>query len=166
MKSNQKLTLLFWHRKSKANARGFAPVYCRISIDGNEEELSIGKKVHLHDWDVDQKKVKGAGEAKKTNLKMSQVTVDLERQFILLQSQFGNITPLMLKNVYQGLPAIHKKGRQRPEIHEPAPTLLQVADKHIVDFTKMVKKGLRSPDTLRQWRATRNKIVEFLKFQF
>ncbi len=45
MKSNQKLTVLFWHRKSKADANGLAPIICRISIDGSEAEFSIGKKV-------------------------------------------------------------------------------------------------------------------------
>src|ERR1700761_1950561 len=110
MKSNQKLTLLFWHRKSKADAKGFAPVICRITVDGDDEELSIDRKVHLDCWDVENKKARGKGvDEKKTNLKISEVTVDLERQFTVLQSQFENITPLMLKNVYQGKPAEFKK---------------------------------------------------------
>jgi len=46
MKNHQKLTLLFWHRKSKADAKGNAPIICRISIEGEEsEELAIGKKM-------------------------------------------------------------------------------------------------------------------------
>jgi len=167
MKSNQKLTLLFWHRKSKADIKGFAPVICRISVDGNDEELSIGKKVHLDDWDVENKKAKGAGEGKKTNLKISEVTVDLERSFTLLQCQFEHITPLMLKNIYQGLPADQKKGIQK-EVIAPVvvPTLLQAADLLISDFSKMVAKGLRSKETLKQWRSTRNKIEEFLIFEY
>ena len=60
MKNNQNLTLLFWHRKSKADAKGYAPVICRITIEGEEpEELSIGRKVHLKDWDVENKWAKG-----------------------------------------------------------------------------------------------------------
>lgn len=49
MKSNQKMTLLFWHCKSKADGNGNAPIICRISIDDEEEELSIGRKVHRAD---------------------------------------------------------------------------------------------------------------------
>jgi len=41
MKSNQKLALLFWHRKSKADKNGFAPVICRITIDDNSDPASI-----------------------------------------------------------------------------------------------------------------------------
>lgn len=165
MKSNQKLTLLFWHRKSKPDGNGFAPVICRISIDANEEELSIGRKVHVNDWNAEHKKAKGDSEGKKTNQKISQVTVDLERYFTLLQSEYENVTPLMLKNVYNGFPPEHKKGRAKPEAPKST-TLLQLADMQIAEFSKMVDKGLRSSETLKQWKSTRNKIVEFLPFAY
>ena len=41
MKSNQKLTLLFWHRKSKADGNGNTTVVCRISI---QNDYSIWNK--------------------------------------------------------------------------------------------------------------------------
>ncbi|MGN6394707.1 MAG: Arm DNA-binding domain-containing protein [Mucilaginibacter sp.] len=166
MKSNQKLTLLFWHRKSKADANGFAPVICRMMVDGSEEELAIGRKVHLDQWDVANKKAKGSGaEVKKTNFKINEMTVDLERQFNVLCSQFTHITALMMKNVYQGLPAENKKDR-KPQPEKVMPTLLQTADLLIADFTRMVDKKLRSPETLKQWRATRRKIEELIIFQY
>jgi hypothetical protein len=61
MKNHQKLTLLFWHRKSKADAKGYAPVICGISIEGEEpEELAIGRKVHINSWDIENKIAKAA----------------------------------------------------------------------------------------------------------
>lgn len=36
----------------------------------------------------------------------------------------------------------------------------------IAEFSKMVDKGLRSPETLKQWKSTRNKIVKFLPFAY
>ncbi|QNK64012.1 hypothetical protein H7F33_05845 [Pedobacter sp. PAMC26386] len=56
MKSNQTLTILFWHRKSKKDANGLAPI-CRISIDGMEEELSTGRKAHVDNWNNTTKRV-------------------------------------------------------------------------------------------------------------
>ena len=95
MKNQQKLTLLFWHRKSKADAKGYAPVICRISVEGERpEELGIGKKVHLDHWDVANKKAKGGSQGKATNLRISEVTVDLHRAFAALQSKNEHITPL------------------------------------------------------------------------
>ncbi len=166
MKSNQKLTLLFWHRKSKADNNGNAPIICRISIDGEEEELSIGRKVHLNNWDAENKIATGGGtEEKKTNLKIAQVTGDLERHFTVLQLDNEYISPLMLKNVYKGLPAEHQKGKPKPQAQKSV-TLLEVADTHIHEFAKMVDKGIRSKETLKQWKATRKNIIEFLKFEY
>jgi hypothetical protein len=45
-------------------------------------------------------------------------------------------------------------------------TLLMDTDRFISDFTKMVGKGIRSPETLKQWRFTRNKMVEFLNYEY
>lgn len=165
MRNHQKLTLLFWHRKS-TDAKGYAPVICRISIQGEvSEELAIGMKVHLNDWDVENKKAKGGSHGKKVNLKISEVTVDLNREFVVLQAGHERITPLMVKNVYNGLPPNMIKNVAKPEL-KVVPTLLQVSDLHIANFKKMVDKKLRSPETLKQWNATRKKIDEFLINRF
>ncbi|MDN3579648.1 site-specific integrase [Mucilaginibacter flavus] len=166
MKNHQKLTLLFWHRKSKADAKGYAPVICRISIEGEEpEELAIGRKVHINNWDIENKIAKGSSLEKKTNLKISEVAVDLNREFTILQAGYDHITPLMVKNVYNGLPPKLSKGLPKPEA-KIIPTLLQVTDLHISNFKKMVDKKLRSGETLKQWNATRKKIEEFLVTHF
>jgi len=67
----------------------------------------------------------------------------------------------MVKNFYQGVPVTQPKGSIKPEKIR-VPSLLQTADLHIANFSKMVDKGLRSAETLRQWHATRKKIEEFL----
>jgi hypothetical protein len=94
MKNHQKLTLLFWHRN---------------------EELAIGKKVHLKNWDVENKKAKGGSLEKATNQKINEISVDLSRKFIVLQAEYERITPLMLKNVYRGLPVMLVKGAPKPK---------------------------------------------------
>lgn len=165
MKSNQKLTILFWHRKSKADENGNAPIICRISIDGDEEEISLGKKVHQDNWDCVDKQARGGVEAKKTNSKIAEMTVDLERHFTILQSQFENVTPLMLKNVFRGLPPDHPRGKPKLQIPK-AISLLQLVDQFITGFTELVKKKKRSDGTLKQWRSAREKIVEFLQRKY
>ncbi|WP_410429570.1 hypothetical protein [Pedobacter lusitanus] len=47
MKSNQNLSILFWHRKSKADINGYAPIICRISIDGKQTEFSIARRMWI-----------------------------------------------------------------------------------------------------------------------
>lgn len=142
MKSNQKLTLLFWHRKSKADNNDCAPIICRISVDGEGEEMYIERKVHLSKWDAENKKAVGGPEEKKTNQKIVQLTADLERHFTILQLEYECITPIMLKNVYKGLPAEHKKGKPKPEAPKSV-SLLQIADMHIVELLPLKRDRFR-----------------------
>lgn len=165
MKSNQKLSLLFWHRKSKSDNFGFAPIICRISIDSRSGEFSIGKKVQAGHWDSSAKKAVGGKEAKAVNQKISSVTTDLERCFTVLQMEHPKVTPLMLKNVYLGLPATRGRKRRAPT-PKGSDTLLKLADLQIGNFEKMVGKKLRSHETLKQWRSTKKKLSEFIAFQY
>ncbi len=161
MKSNQTLKVLFWHRKSKADSKGFAPIICRISIDGSSEEFSISHKVHTYDWDVDTKRVRANTNSKKINSIINTIQSNLETQFTVLKTLHGVISPLMLRNAFNNLPVDHKKGNQRVG-SQNKPTLLELTDQHIKEFTEMVDKKLRSKETLKQWKSTRNKIMEFI----
>lgn len=165
MKSNQKLTVLFWHRKSKADASGMAPIICRISIDGAEAEFSIGRKVRAKQWDTEAKKAKGGAEARSINKRIIQISSDLERHFTILQMEHSHITPIMLRNVFNGLPASHRKGSIKKVVPQSA-TILTITDGFVKNFEEMVDKGIRSAETLRQWKSTRNKISEFIQYAF
>lgn len=165
MKSNQKLTVLFWHRKSKADNKGLAPIFCRISIDGFNVEFSIGKKVSFEHWDPSSKRVISGIQAKQINKRISEISTDLDRHFAMLQLQHAYVTPMMVKNVFYGLPADHTKGNPK-QIRTASFNLLQLTEKYIADFQTMVTKGLRSAQTLRQWRATYNKIQEFVQHEY
>ncbi len=165
MKSNQTLKVLFWHRKSKADSKGFAPIICRISIDGMDEEFSTAQKVHIDSWDVETKKVTKSNNSKKINSTIAHIENTLEVNFTVLKTQYSHVTPLMLKNVYQNFPTENKKGEVKQTKHE-IPKLLELTEIHIKDFSELVDKNLRSKETLKQWKATKKKIAEFLKFEF
>jgi len=165
MKSNQTLKVLFWHRKSKANSKGLAPIICRISIDGRDAEFSTSQKVHIDHWDVETKKVIKSASYKKINSAINRIENVLEANFTVLKTKYDSVSPLMLKNVYQNLPVDNEKGEVN-RIEQEIPLLLELADIHILEFSELVEKNLRSRETLRQWKATRKKIAEFLKFEF
>ena len=44
-------------------------------------------------------------------------------------------------------------------------TLLGVLDEFITTFEKKVKKGFRSPETLKHWRTSKDKVKCFIKFK-
>jgi len=162
MKNNQKLTVLFWHRKSKADETGSAPIICRITVDSSEAEFSIGKKIPAKNWNSKTKRVYGCLDAKLINSRINQIETDLERHFFKLQFEHEYISPIMVRNVYKGLSADYKPGESQNSNESQTRSILALADQHVQDFTEMVRKRIRSAETLRQWKATRNKIAEFI----
>lgn len=167
MKSNQKLFVMFWLKKSKATSDGSAPIYARITIDGLSDEISTGKKAHPDYWDTENKIVTQPGaDTKKINQKIKQVETDLDRHFGVLQTQHEHITPLMLKNVYNGKPAEQRKQEPGAGREIVKHTLLGYFDSFITKFEEQVKKGKRDEGTLRQWRTTRRKTAAFLSYQY
>ncbi len=163
----QNLSIMFWLYRSKATANDpAAPIYIRVTIDGKFKDISLGRKCLPADWDEDSKKVTGGGmQAKITNGKIDQARADLDKHFMVLQTQHELVTPQMLKNVYNGLPAIATK---KVAVHDrpKTQTLLEAFDEFIDKFAKKVEKKLRSAHTLRHWRTTRGKVAAFLRHHY
>lgn len=162
MKSNQTLKILFWHRKSKADSKDYAPIICRISIDGKDAEFSTGQKVHINNWDIELKKVIRSQNAKKINAELNRISSVLEVNFTVLKTKYEFISPSMLKNSYKNVP-IESTGKIKSHNPNNVPSLLELVDFHIKEFERLVEKALRSKETLKQWKATKKKIAEFLK---
>ncbi|SEN57204.1 Site-specific recombinase XerD [Mucilaginibacter gossypiicola] len=166
MKSNQKLAILFWIRKSKANKYGMAPIYARVTINGEEENISISKNALPDTWNVKEKKVAASvPDAKAINLKIALVENDLNRHFILLQSQYDVVTPIMLKNSYLGKAVNDKGSDSKANQSNRINTLLGAFSEFITHFELMVKIKMRSHETLKHWRTTKSKVSEFINLK-
>uniref|UniRef100_UPI0013003174 site-specific integrase n=1 Tax=Taibaiella helva TaxID=2301235 RepID=UPI0013003174 len=143
---------------------GRAPLYVRVTIDGQVAEISLNRKIHPDYWDVALKMDKEPGtEAKKTNAKIISTEIELEAHFTVLKTQYELITPQMLKNVFKGEEAIPITLQNDPE--ENIPTLIEAFDNFITLFEKKVQIGLRDKGTLRHWKTTKGKVVSFLQFR-
>ena len=75
-----------------------------MTIDGLEEEFSTAKKVHLDGWDLDNKKAVSGLDFKKVNSELNTIKVSLESYFLVLRTQYEDVTPLMLKTLIKTLP--------------------------------------------------------------
>lgn len=167
MKSNQKLLIMFWLRKGKTTKKsGTAPLYARVTIDGEDEDISVSLKIAPEHWDTDAKKVTDPStEGRKANLAIAQAEIDLDRFFTVLQSQHHRVTPLMLKKAYLEYRHPSKYLVEAPPVDH---TLLKQFDTFIEKFEKQVEKGLRSNETLKHWRTAKNKAELFINrhYQF
>jgi len=166
MKIKQNMSLLVWIQRSKAKVSGFAPISIRVTIDGADTEISLGEKVEPRYWDVKGKSVdKDDTNYKKKNRKITEALVDLERYFDSLALQHDFVTPQMVKNVYNGKPAIEIKV-DHEKVERAKTTLLNCFDEFIERFEKLVKSKKRSDGTLRHWRSTKRKVKSFLIFKY
>jgi len=164
--NNQKVSILFWLKKSKTTSDGTAPLYARITIDGEEEPISLGIKIKPQFWDTKLKKdTEPSTTARENNLRIAQADIDLDTHLKILRSQQEKITPLMLKNAYLGLP-LNFNGQVNDLEALQIPSLLKVYEDFIKRFKKLVKKKERSNDTLKHWYSAEKKIKSFLKFQY
>lgn len=144
---------------------GTAPLYARITIDGDDEEISISTKVKPEHWDTLAKKVTDpTTEGRKANLEIAQAEIDLDRFFTILQSQHEFVTPLMLKKAYTEY--VHPSKKIANPVTVSDKTLLEAFADFIEKFGKQVKKGLRSHDTLKHWKTAFNKTKQFLTIQY
>lgn len=167
MKSNQKLFVLFWLKKSKATTDGTAPVYARITIDGLTDEISTGLKAPMDHWDSRTKTVLHSWpKAKTANQKIRQVEYDLERHFLLLQELHECVTPQMLKISFTGKLPSSKKDAVNPAQQATGQTLLDAFDIFISKFEEQVNQQKRDSGTLRQWRTARRKVAAFLSHHY
>ncbi|RKO69752.1 site-specific integrase [Sphingobacterium puteale] len=86
---------------------------------------------------------------------------DLQRIYDKLFIEHEKVTPLMIKRVYQGIPAIEPP---KKELEKEKLTLMQAFDQFIKKFANLVKEKKRSDGTLRQWKSSKKKVIEFLLF--
>jgi site-specific recombinase XerD len=166
MVTQSKLSILIWLMRSKASKKtGFIPVYARITIDNDSDEISTGAKILAEHWDsrLKRAKLKSPG-AEIINNTITQISVDLRRHHIVLDAQYTRVTPKMLKNVYKGLPAIPDEVSKAKEVMEP--TLIELANKHIAFVEEMVAIKKLSKGLLTIFKTTRSKILEFLRVEY
>lgn len=135
-----------------------AIITIRITVDGKRREISLGKKIDPNLWNQEAGKAKGSSqEAQIINNSVDAAKVKLRKQYDLLEAQFERVTVDMLKKAYKG------------ESLESKPVdkfLMYAADFVIKKFSHKVDKGHRSPNTLKKWNITKDKMEAYLIFEF
>lgn len=73
------MKILFWVARSKKDASGKAPIYCRITINGQRAEIATGIIVKPIDFDTAKKRVKNNALADDYNKSLEKLTYTLNR---------------------------------------------------------------------------------------
>jgi hypothetical protein len=59
MRVSENLSILFLLEKSEMSKDGRAPIYARITLNGQRKEISLGIKIFPEQWDQESSRVSG-----------------------------------------------------------------------------------------------------------
>ena len=114
MNVQQKFSLSVFPKWNKATAGGEAPIYIRIKIDGQTDEISLSCKVKETDWDALARKVKPSNpDHVNLNKIIDRARVDIGRHYDLVQAKHGVATAAQVKESYTG-PSVAEQVKNQP----------------------------------------------------
>lgn len=141
--------LLLWLYKSKVNKKGLAPLFLRVTIDGQKAEISTGVSLPLKLWDAKKGLIKGHGdEAKELNKKVA----ILKGKVIKVYNELSEAdTPISAEQLKRKL---IDKGQD-------AKTLLQAFDYHNRLLERKI--GIEvTKATLTKYETLKKKVTSFI----
>lgn len=97
------LNVLFYLKKTKKNKAGEAPIYLRITVNGQRTEMSIKRSVNPNIWDSKGQRVKGRSEKiRLINNYIDEVENNLNRAYNIGIQDQQIISADYLKNILNG----------------------------------------------------------------
>lgn len=97
------LNVLFYLKKSKKNKVGEAPIYLRITVNGQRAEMSIKRNANPNIWDERSQRLKGRSEKiRLVNNYIDEVENNLNRVYNIAIQENQMISAESLKNMLNG----------------------------------------------------------------
>ena len=141
--------ILFFLKRDKVKTNGTVPLFCRITVDGQEARFSMKCDVHPKYWDVKTGRATGrTAEAAKANTLVDNTQAALYKVYRELQERTNYVTAEKVKNVFLG----HEQKHQ---------TLLELFDNHNEAKKNQIDVSL-TKSSWQQYVLVRRYIAEFL----
>jgi site-specific recombinase XerD len=146
-------SLLFYLKKAKTDNTGKAPIYCRITVDGQRSELSIKRNVEPSRWNTEKGYVRGTTEdVRNMNVYIDTVRNKLyEHQREVVDKNIV-LTADGLKNMYLGIDECKK-------------TVLEIFEYHNEKIKSQIGKDY-SVATHKKFIYTLNHLTAFIQTKF
>jgi integrase len=140
---------IFYIRKEKAGKDKKAPIYCRVTVDGQRAELAIKRSVAIDKWD-NAGRVKGhTEEARNINNYIDIVRHKIYTHQKELVDNNKPVTANAIKSLYLG-------------VNEQARSLIQLFEEHNIKFEELVGKQYAA-GTLTIHKTTLIHLKQFIK---
>ncbi len=148
-----KLVNHFYLKKAKVDKAGKAPVYLRLTLNGERVEMSVHKKIKPDMWDKSAERISGRSEYARTiNAYLTNLRNKIDICFIKLDNIGERLSVQQLVN--------ELSGKSENQI-----TLVEAFEKH----NKLVetKVGIDySAITLKRYRSSLNSLKEFMEARY
>ena len=148
-----KMTILFIGKKSRITKHDLLPIYMRVIIEGNRFEVATHWHVDSTLWSSSSGKVTGRSDsAVETNM-----ALDLIKKKVYEYKE-----QLYIENRHFTVNSLREKwyGEDRNKR-----TLLGVFRTRIMDFEKLVAKGVYRKSTLTKYKSTEKHLLNYLQWQ-
>lgn len=150
---NKTFGLLFYLKKSKANASGKLPIYLRITIDGKRTEISTKRTIEIEKWSVEANKAIGRTEdVRELNAYLDSLISRVYQSHRDLIQDNKEVAAETLKNKFLG-------------VEEKQVTLITLFKEHNKRVEKLIGKGY-STGTLDRYKTVFKHLQEFMKHNY
>ncbi|MDN3593431.1 site-specific integrase [Zunongwangia endophytica] len=144
MKNAVSFGVIFTPKFSKTK-NGTAPLYARITVNGERTELSLKRRITLSLWNEKRSRLKGySEESLQVNKSLDRIFNKIYESFRQLQEENKHISAKSIKARYLGLDESYK-------------TLVELLTYHNTKMTSVLKPG-----TMKNYYTTEKYVLEFL----
>jgi len=145
--------VLFFLKRDKQKSNGLIPLYCRITVDGQETRFGMKCDVNPKCWDVETGKATGrTTDAVKTNFIVENTKAAIYKVYRELQERDNYVTAEKIKNVFLGIDVKQQ-------------TLLELFDYHNKERKLQIGVNL-SKSTYNVYCLVRRIIANFLIYKY
>jgi site-specific recombinase XerD len=146
-----RVTVCFQLKKSKMRTDGVCPLYVRCTMNGQRFEVATGFTAHHDDWNESKQLIKGRTEdVKIINNRLEKIRTKIQDIYNQLESIGQPFDVLTIKERFLG----NRKEKG----------LLEVFDSVVTNIESRLNKDY-SPGTLKHYKTTKKRLVEFLKIR-
>jgi integrase len=147
------MTILFIGKKSRTTRHQLLPIYLRVTIEGKRFEVATHRHVEQTEWCPSSGKAKGRSDsATETNMALDIIKKKVYEYKEQLNDENRDFTVNLLREKWFG------QDRNKR-------TLLGVFRSRIMDFERLVTKGVYQKSTLAKYKSTEKHLLNYLEWQ-
>jgi site-specific recombinase XerD len=147
------ISVLFYLKRAKVNAKGLVPIFQRITIEGKRIDWSTGKYIKADKWSVEGNKIKGTSEEARTI--NSHLDLLKSKVFSAEKILITNDIPITAETIKNELLGIRVKERM----------LIPIFEEHNNRVEALINQEF-APGTLERYKTSLKHTQEFIQWKY